>query len=145
VSSNVACTLFPTNEKIAWSRDRTEKLIVSQLDKKIPAFCITECSLPCSQQPTTSPILSHMNPVHTFTCIFHTISFNSILPSSTMSFEWSLSSNLSKQKFLRISYHPMRSTCLTNLILLNFNSVQFFILVCCISIIVVICGEKYAV
>jgi hypothetical protein len=39
-----------------WCRLLFEKLIVTQLVKKYPAFFMeTEISLPCSQKPTTGP------------------------------------------------------------------------------------------
>jgi hypothetical protein len=39
-----------------------------------------ECSLPCSQEPTIVPILSQMNPVHTFESCFPKINSDIILP-----------------------------------------------------------------
>jgi hypothetical protein len=45
-----------------WCRILFEKLIVTQLIKKYPAFFMEpEGLLPCSQKP--DPILSHLNPV----------------------------------------------------------------------------------
>jgi hypothetical protein len=41
-----------------------EKLIVTQLVKKYPAFFMEpEGSLPCSEKPPLDPILSQLNPV----------------------------------------------------------------------------------
>jgi len=49
------------------------------------AFCTLpsmECkrSLPCSQDPTTSPYLSQINPVHTFPSYFPKIYSNIVFP-----------------------------------------------------------------
>jgi hypothetical protein len=39
-----------------------------------------EGSLPCPQKPSTDPILSHVNPVHTFVSYIFKFHFNIILP-----------------------------------------------------------------
>jgi hypothetical protein len=49
-----------------------------------------EGSLPCSQDPTTGPILSQINPVHNFPSYFPNIHSNIILPSTPRSSELSL-------------------------------------------------------
>jgi hypothetical protein len=40
---------------LMWNGGLTEKLIITQLVMKLPAFYGTRNSLPCSQEPATSP------------------------------------------------------------------------------------------
>jgi hypothetical protein len=56
-------------------RDLIEKLIVSDLVKKLPASYEPECSLPCSLDSVVSPT----NPVRTFSSYFFEMHFNIIL------------------------------------------------------------------
>jgi len=49
-----------------------------------------EGPLPCSQKPTSGPLLSQMHPVHAFQPHFPTIHSNIILSSTPMSSAWSL-------------------------------------------------------
>jgi hypothetical protein len=50
--------------------------------------------------PSLVPILSQMNPVHTFPRYFPNIHSNIILPSTPLSSEWSLSFRFSNQNIL---------------------------------------------
>jgi hypothetical protein len=65
-----------------------------------------KCSLPCSQEPTTSPIPSQMNPIHTLLPYFPTMHFNIMLPCMPKSSEWSLPFRLYNIHFLFISNLP---------------------------------------
>jgi hypothetical protein len=77
-----------------WSRV-LEKLTVTQLVKKFPAFFLEpEGSLQCSQQTPTGPC---MHPVHIFTPNLSNIQSNIILPSTPGSSEWSLPVSFSDQ------------------------------------------------
>jgi hypothetical protein len=44
---------IPDTDPTAWNSCFLEKLTVAQLIKKCPTFYGTQCSLPCSQKPTT--------------------------------------------------------------------------------------------
>jgi hypothetical protein len=54
-------------ELISWSRVLLEKLTVASWSRNPPHFMVSECSLPCSQESATDPILSQLNPVHVLT------------------------------------------------------------------------------
>jgi hypothetical protein len=73
--------------------------------------CTFPPPLPCSQNPLLFPVLNQLNPVHAFTSYFSKIHFdiisNLVLVSQLVSppaVFW--------QNFLRISYLPIRATCL---------------------------------
>jgi hypothetical protein len=65
----------------------------------------------------TVPVMSQINPIHTFQPVFPETSLNNILPSTSMSSEWSLSFRLSCQIYVRISHIPMRAICPAHLML----------------------------
>jgi hypothetical protein len=65
----------------------TEKLKVTQLLKKLPAFYGTWMFLPWSQEPPLVPILSQMNSVHASPPILPKLQSNVILPSTSVSSE----------------------------------------------------------
>jgi hypothetical protein len=50
------------------------------------------CSLSCAQKPATGPVLSQTNPILTVHHSFHTIGFNTIVPSTPRSSELSFES-----------------------------------------------------
>jgi len=73
--------------------------------------------LPCSQWPSTDPILSHMNPVHDILSSFHKIYFNIILSSKQ---EYSKCSPflLFLKILFELLFFPILSTRPANLMLL---------------------------
>jgi len=85
-----------------------------------------ECSVPCEKQPTTSSILSQMEPIRSLQINFRKLYFNIILPSTSDSSEWSLPFTL----LTKITYVPyfsyfLRAACSTDLIPLDLNCTQF--------------------
>jgi hypothetical protein len=59
--------LFIKLKVTSWKRLLLEKLTVTQLLTKFPAFYGTEVSSLCSQVPVAGPYPEPVNPVHTFT------------------------------------------------------------------------------
>jgi hypothetical protein len=60
-------------------------------------FMKPKSSVPCSQEPSTVPILSHINPTHTIPSYLSKIHFNIVHAPTSWSFQWSLSFWLSHQ------------------------------------------------
>jgi hypothetical protein len=89
-------------------RESNKSLVISSYSKFISLteskWLGSECSLPCSQQPTTGPYLSQMCPVHTFPTCFHKTPSDTDLPSTPRSSEWPLPFRFSDQIFVRISH-----------------------------------------
>jgi hypothetical protein len=77
-------------------------------------FMDPEGSLPCSQGPSTGPIVSQINPIYT---ILSKIHFNIVHSPTFWSSQWSLSLWLSHQYPICIPLIPIRATCHTDLIL----------------------------
>jgi hypothetical protein len=63
-------------------------------------------SLPCSQQPMTSPVLSQMNSVNTLPSCFSILCLKIVLPSTPRSYKWSLSFRCSYQNHCNFSSLP---------------------------------------
>jgi hypothetical protein len=84
-----------------WGTALLDKPKVLQSLKNSPHFMQPEVSLPCAQQPATCPILSQMNPVHTFPFYFLNIHYKSILSSKLTSSNWFLPAGFST-KILRL-------------------------------------------
>jgi len=109
------CSLYNC-ERTPWSRVVLEKLVVTQVVRKFPAFFGTEGFLPFSWDPL-DPILNHMHPVHTFPLYFPKIHSDVILPSTSRFTEWSALFMLSNQNVVytyRLSHacyvpHPSHS------------------------------------
>jgi hypothetical protein len=87
-------------------------------------------SLPCSQEPSTVPVLSQMNPNYTIPSYLSNIHFNIAHPPTSCSSQWSLSLRLSHQYPICIPPHPIHATFHAHLILLDL-------------IILIILGEEY--
>jgi hypothetical protein len=81
-----------TNLLTPWWRVLLEKLTVAQIIQKFPVFHETQRFIPCSQQPEMVPILSQMNPVHTFPPYFPNSPSNIIFASTPRSSERALPS-----------------------------------------------------
>lgn len=73
-SRHTKYTLQVCNTSSRRSTAYLDKLAVTHLVNKFPAFMKTEYSLPCSQKHATSPFLSQMNPTHNMTSYFFTTS-----------------------------------------------------------------------
>jgi hypothetical protein len=56
-----------------------------------------ECSILCSQEPSTGPNLNHMNPIHAISSYLSKIHSNIVHPPTWWSSQWSLSFWLSHQ------------------------------------------------
>jgi len=69
-------------------------------------------SLPCSQKPTTNPILSQPNPVHPIDPYLLTVHLNVILPLMLRSSQWSLPFGVPNQNPVNMSSLP--HTCHTS-------------------------------
>jgi len=74
-----------------------------------------------------SPILSQMNPVHTFPPCFPKIHSNIILPSKLSSSEWSLPFKFSIKILYVLLIAPMRATRPAHLARLDFITVIIFV------------------
>jgi hypothetical protein len=109
------------NELSTWSGVILEKLIVTQLVRKFP-----EASLPCSQDPTTGPFPSQMNPVHTLPSYFPKIHSNIIFPSAPRSSKWSLPFRFPTKTLYAYLICTIRATCPAHLILLDVITLIIF-------------------
>jgi hypothetical protein len=87
--------VFYTNYLTPWNKVHLEKLLVPQLVKKFPACYKSECSVPCSHQPTTCPCPTSVRSI--FILLYH-------LPLSS---QWSLQVSLPNSVF--ISLLPIRT------------------------------------
>jgi len=56
------------------------------------------------QETAITPILSQINPVHTYLSHFLNMNFNTVLPFMLRSSKWSLSTKFSYQNFVYISF-----------------------------------------
>ena len=95
---------FPSYLLTPWSRDLLQKLIGSQLVKKVPAFYGTRRFINAFTRH-----LSHIDPVHALTSRFLRIHLNIILPSTPWSYKWSLSPRFPQQNPAYTS--TLRHTC----------------------------------
>jgi len=81
-----------------------EKLTVTLLVNKFPAFYGNpKFSLPFSQKPTTGPLIQ-MNPAHTYPPCFPKIRSNIIFQFTPRFLEWSLPFRFYNQNFVRYKY-----------------------------------------
>jgi hypothetical protein len=71
-----------------WRRVLLEKLIVAQQVKKFPTFMEPKHTSPIHNSLLLYPILSQLNPVHTFTPYFFKIYINIFLTSMPRSPTW---------------------------------------------------------
>jgi hypothetical protein len=84
-------------EQSPWEAKQYARLV-----KKFPAFWNPKVHY----RPPPVPILSQINPTHTFKSYFPKILFNITLPSTLRSSEWSLPFRLFNQNFVCISHLP---------------------------------------
>jgi hypothetical protein len=102
-----------THSLTPWCRILFEKLIVTQLVRKYPAFLWnSKVHYRVRTSPPLDPILSRLNPVPK-------VNLNVILPPTPRSFQWSLPFGPSNQNPVNTSPSPMRATCPAHLILLD--------------------------
>jgi len=111
----------PGNWLTPWSRVLCEKLIVTQIVKKFPALYRTEGSLPCSHGLPLAPLLSQMNPFHTFPSCLPKIHSNIVLPPTPISSEWSFPSCFPNKTLYAFLVLSMRATSLVYFILHDFD------------------------
>jgi hypothetical protein len=98
-----------------WCRILFEKLIVTQVVKKISCFLMEpEGSLPCSQKPPLDPILSQLNPVRTVDPCLLKVHLNVILPPTSRSSKCFFFRS-SNENIVCISHLPISATCPTHL------------------------------
>jgi hypothetical protein len=91
--STLACLLacLLTYLHIPWCRILFEKLIVTQLVKKYPAFLWNpKVHYRVQTSPPLDPVLSQLNPVHPIDPYLLKVHLNVILPPTPRSSQWSL-------------------------------------------------------
>jgi hypothetical protein len=106
-----------SNPITPWSRVLIEKLIVTRLVKKFPAFFWNaEVHYRAHKNPPLVLIFSQMHPFHTFSPYLTKIHSNFILPSTSRSSEWSLPFKFSDQNFVCVSHlsHACYILCQSN-------------------------------
>jgi hypothetical protein len=63
-------------------------------------FVEPEVSIPCSQEPSSGPYLSHIHPIHSIPSYLSKIHFNIVHPSTSWSSQWSLSFWLGLNRYM---------------------------------------------
>jgi hypothetical protein len=117
----LACLLTP------WCRILFEKLIVTQLVKKYPAFLWNpKVHHRGHKSQPLDPILSQPNPVRPIDPCLPKVHFNVILPPTPRSSHWSLAIRPPNQNPVSTSPLPMRATCPAHLILLDLITLTIF-------------------
>jgi hypothetical protein len=102
-----------------WCSILFEKLIVTQHDKKYPAFLYNpKIHFHVHKSPPLDPILSQPNPVRPIDPYLPKVHFKVILPPTPRSSQWSLTFGPPNQNPVNTS-SPMRATCPAHLILLD--------------------------
>jgi hypothetical protein len=71
--------IWVMNKLNPWSRNLLEEPTVPQLFTKLQSFYETQMFITCSQEYTTCPILSQINPLHSLPAYFFKTHFNIML------------------------------------------------------------------
>jgi hypothetical protein len=117
----LACLLTP------WCRILFEKLIVTQLVKKYPAFLWNpKVHYRVHKSPPLDPILSQLNTVRPIDPYLPKVHLNVILPPTPRSSQWSLAFRPPNQNPVNTSPLPMRATCTVHIILLDLITLTIF-------------------
>jgi hypothetical protein len=120
-NNNISITTTP------WCRTLFEKLIVTQLVKKYPAFLWNpKVHYRVHKIPPLGPILSQLNPVRSIDPYLPKVHLNVILPPTPRSSQWSLAFGPPNQNPVNTSPSPMRATCPAYLILLDLITLTIF-------------------